>query len=137
MITSPAVERLLTELDHARLITLARQTAPSRAAHDLAELLLDADTVPSRQVPAHIVTMYSQVRVRDCQTGVQRKLSICYPADADAVAGFVSVLSPAGRSLLGLSPGGIAEWSTPDGGTVSVELMEILFQPEASGDFEM
>ena len=45
MITSPAVERLLTELDHARLLTLARQTAPSRAAHDLAELLLDANKV--------------------------------------------------------------------------------------------
>ncbi|MGE0498154.1 MAG: GreA/GreB family elongation factor [Ramlibacter sp.] len=131
------VERLLTELDHARLNTLARQAAPSPASQALADLLLDADTVPSRDMPAHIVTMYSQVRVRDCHTGAQSKLVICYPADADAASGFVSVLSPAGRGLLGLSPGGVAQWATPDGATTSVELLEILFQPEASGDYEM
>lgn len=137
MTSARPVERLLTELDHARLNTLARQAAPSQAAQDLAELLLDADTVPGRQVPAHIVTMYSQVRARDRQTGTQSKLVICYPDDADAVAGFVSVLSPVGRSLLGLSPGGVAQWPTPDGGSASVELMAILFQPEASGDYKM
>lgn len=135
MNTTPSSERLLTELDHARLSTLARQL-PHGAPPTLSDLLDGADLVPSRQVPAQVVTMYSQVRVRQ-DNGAQRSLVVCYPPDADAAAGFVSALSPAGASLLGLRPGDTAQWETPDGSVTRMQVLDILFQPEASGDYTL
>jgi hypothetical protein len=66
-----ALERTLTELDHARLSSLMRSdprragAVPQRAA---IEAVLDGCAiVPSQQVPPDVVTMYSQVELRDPQ----------------------------------------------------------------------
>jgi regulator of nucleoside diphosphate kinase len=60
---------------------------------------------------------------------------VCYPEDARPSDGFVSVLSPAGSSLLGLRVGDLARWRTPTGDEGTAEVVAILFQPEASGDY--
>jgi regulator of nucleoside diphosphate kinase len=62
---------------------------------------------------------------------------LCYPADADASAGFVSVLSPVGWSLLGQRVGATVRWPIPSGGELSAKILGILFQPESSGDCAM
>jgi regulator of nucleoside diphosphate kinase len=45
------------------------------------------------------------------------------------------VLSPLGGSLLGLRVGDVAQWHTPRGEERMVRVVEVLFQPEASGDY--
>jgi regulator of nucleoside diphosphate kinase len=40
-----------------------------------------------------------------------------------------------GSSLLGLPIGAIASWTAPDGTRVAAQVQDILFQPEASGDY--
>ncbi|ABM95002.1 GreA/GreB family elongation factor [Methylibium petroleiphilum] len=131
------LERTLTELDHVRLLSLARRQRPGVAAAAI-EPLLDACTVvPSRQVRPDVVTMYSQVLLQDLASGLRSRLTLCYPADAEPAAGFVSVLSPVGCSLLGLTVGAVARWSTPSGEARSAEVVALLFQPEASGDYAM
>lgn len=136
-----AIERTLTELDQVRLTTLVHKhggaSAPSTQIQQIAEALDTADIVPSRQVAADIVTMYSQVLLLDAQTGQRSKLTICYPQDAEPAAGFVSVLSPVGAGLLGLRVGSVSRWRLPSGEERATEVVEILFQPEASGDYEM
>lgn len=126
-------DRTLTELDHARLSRLvelhAGRNAPIEAVLDAAELL------PSREVPPDVVTMYTQLVVADPASGEQRKLTLCYPQDADAANGLVSVLSPVGMALLGLPAGATARWQAPSGETGAARIVEILFQPEASGDY--
>ncbi|MFZ5547347.1 MAG: GreA/GreB family elongation factor [Pseudomonadota bacterium] len=133
------LERTLTELDHVRLLNLLRRDthgADHPADWRLIEELLDGCiTVPSREVPADVVTMYSQVRVRDRATGRQHTLAPCWPADAEPLAGFVSVLSPIGSALLGLRVGSVARWASPTGEEMAAEILAILFQPEASGDY--
>ena len=79
--------------------------------------------------------MYSQLMLRDLQTGQRRELTLCYPADAQPAAGRVSVLSPVGASLLGLTVGSVAHWSTPAGEERQAQIVALLFQPEASGDY--
>lgn len=132
-------ERMLTRTDYIRLTRLAvdhQGTAePPRLA--LGELLEVSDLVPPRQVPADVVTMYSQVLLRSPVGGDPYKLTLCYPADADPASGFISVLSPAGLALLGLRVGDMARWCAPDGRALSARIMELTFQPEASGDFEL
>ncbi len=129
--TARSVERTLTELDFARLRKLAIDKAPPR----LAELLDAADILDAREMPSDTVTMYSTVECEDLDTGRRQQLTICYPHDAEPAAGFVSVLSPVGCSLLGLRVGDVARWQTPSGELGSAQVLTVLFQPEASGDY--
>lgn len=135
------LDRTLTELDHVRLTNMIqRSTADGPAGgatHDIEHILDAAAVVEAREIPADIVTMYSQVLLSDVRAGRQRKLTLCYPHDAEPAAGFISVFSPVGASLLGLRVGGIARWRTPVGEEGRAELLAILFQPEASGDYTM
>ena len=127
-------ERVLTELDHVRLATLASRGLRGRLA-EIDGVLDDAFVVPSRKVAPDIVTMYSQVLLRLPDDGTKRKLTLCYPDDAEPQFGFVSVLSPIGLGLLGQQVGATVRWNAPDGTERVAELDAILFQPEASGDY--
>ena len=135
------LERTLTDLDHVRLMNLIRrdlrEQLSSSRTQEIEDTLGACAVVAARQVSPDVVTMYSQVLLLDRASGDQSRLTLCYPADADPAQGFVSVLSPLGWSLLGLSVGQVARWSTPSGGESAAEVLAILFQPEASGDYSM
>lgn len=124
-------ERMLTELDFTRLSKLLGHHPPS-----LADLLASAEVTSSRAVPADVVTMYSRVELVDVHTARRQTLTVCYPGDAEPAAGFISVLSPVGNSLLGLRVGDVAKWQTPTGEECAGEIAAILFQPEATGDYQ-
>ncbi len=134
------LDRTLTELDHVRIKNLIRRDLRDRLPAALTqqiEVALDSSAVvPAREVPPDVVTMYSQVMLLDQGSGERTKLALCYPADAEPAAGFISVLSPLGLSLLGLRVGDVARWRTP-AGQRAAEVLEILFQPEASGDYSL
>lgn len=134
-----ALERTLTELDHVRLLNLVlreKRGARSSARPLAIEPILDACAiVASRQVPPDVATMYSQLLLQDVASRERYTLTLCYPCDAEPAAGFVSVLSPVGSSLLGLRVGSAARWSTPAGDEREAEILAILFQPEDSGDY--
>lgn len=138
MMTHAAIgTRTLTELDHARIERLlTRSNRPSRD-EPLHCLLEDANIVAPRQVPPDVVTMYALVTVEDPDGGARRKFSVCYPEDAEPNAGFVSVLSPIGTALLGRRRGETIEWVAPTGSVQRLRIVELLFQPEASGDYTM
>lgn len=128
-------ERILTELDHVRLSRCLRQG--EALVGDLPEVLNQAHVVPGRQVPPQVVTMYTMVLLQPADGGARRRITLCYPDDADPAAGFVSVLSPVGSALIGLPVGVLATWRTPDGQQLQAHIAEILFQPEASGDYSL
>lgn len=131
--TAPRSLRTLTELDHVRLSRLLERRADA-AADALESTLAQCALVPSPQVAPDVVTMYSRVRVRD-ERGEPAVYTLCYPTDAEPAAGFISVLSPLGTALLGAHRGDRVEFTRPDGRIVQLELQEILFQPEATGDY--
>jgi regulator of nucleoside diphosphate kinase len=124
-------ERKLTELDAVRL---RRFTAAGVLPH-LSDLLDEADTIAPRAIPADVITMYARFTIRDLQTQERQSLALCYPRDADAARGQVSVLSPAGMGLIGHSVGSIARWTAPGGEERAVRVESIEFQPEATGDY--
>ncbi|WP_431276089.1 GreA/GreB family elongation factor [Variovorax ureilyticus] len=126
-------ERVLTELDHVRLSKLL-----DAKAHPALESLLDlAEVMRSREVPADIVTVHSKITLVDTRTGQHDQMTLCYPPEADPAKGFLSVLSPVGMSLIGLRLGAVAHWKTPGGEERSARVEEILFQPEASGQYTL
>lgn len=122
-------ERQLTELDFVRL----RKLAAGQADEVLDRLLADADVVPGREIEADVVTMYTRFELEDEQ-GERHALAICWPQDAEPTTGFISVLSPLGRSAIGLRAGAPLRWHTP-AGAAQGRIAAVLFQPEASGDY--
>lgn len=129
-------ERTLTQIDHARLTgLLARDHDAAGAWIEAIQEMLDAsELVPSPEVGATVVTMYSQVQLED-QDGSCRTITLCYPKDSDPAAGQLSVLSPIGAALLGLRVGETAHWQLPSGAGHSARIVAVLFQPEAAGDY--
>ncbi|VTU17903.1 MULTISPECIES: GreA/GreB family elongation factor [unclassified Variovorax] len=125
-------ERTLTELDHVRLSKLRQD---GEVPPEFEDLLDATEVVRSREVAPDIVTMNSQVQLTDRHSGQRQQLTLCYPRDAAPGAGLVSVLSPVGMALIGLRLGATARWQTPSGEQVDAEVVGILYQPEASGDY--
>ncbi len=135
-VLTPA-ERTLTQLDHARLTNLVYRhkcvRSDSRSPLPIEHLLGAARVVPWRLVPPSAVTMHSQVLLANLASGEQSRMTLCYPSDTDAASDQVSVLSTLGWSMLGQQVGAIVNWTTSEGDKQSAEILEILFQPEASG----
>ena len=133
MSTATDLHRTITDLDHVRIFNLLRrQTAAGGApehARDLAELIDAAEQVRPQEIAPDVVTMLSKLR------GAERSITLCYPPEADAAQGMISVLSPLGTSLLGLRVGEVARWRGIDGKTAELVVRAIEFQPEASGDY--
>lgn len=124
-------ERTLTDLDHVRLSKLQDQ----RSHPALDELLEVTDVVSPQEVAPDVVTMRSQLVIADAQTGQRQTITLCYPADADPASGRLSVLSPVGLALIGTRVGATARWRTPGGEEGAAQVVDIVHQPEASGDY--
>jgi len=91
-----------------------------------------ADVVEPADMPPHIVTMNSTVVFEDESDGEKLTLTLVYPAGAGA-PGTVSILAPVGSALLGLARGQQIDWPMPDGRKRRLKVLEITYQPEASG----
>lgn len=103
----------------------------------LASELKRARVVLSSRVPGNVVTMNSRLLLEDVHTRRHREVTLVYPRDADERAGKLSVLSAPGAALLGLKVGEGMLWTLPSGRAARMRLVEILYQPEAAGDFHL
>jgi regulator of nucleoside diphosphate kinase len=99
----------------------------------LAQELDRAEIVRSRDIPADTVTMHSHVLVRDLDTGRESTYTLAFPSDADIAKGKISILAPIATALLGYREGDEIEWPTP-GGRRRLNVIQVLYQPEAAGD---
>lgn len=81
---------------------------------DVSEMLLQeigrARLHPAARIPADIVTMHSTVEFTDRATGATRTLQLVYPGQADIAEGRISILTPVGAGLIGLSAGQSIIW---------------------------
>jgi regulator of nucleoside diphosphate kinase len=117
--------------EHARLVTLAERAADrdSPVGDYLVEELSRAQIVPDEACAPDVVRIGSSVTYRDDATQRVRTVSLVYPHDADIALNRVSVLTPIGAALIGLSPGQSIEWPTPDGSMGSITVLEVRNDP--------
>ena len=89
----------------ARLSALSSLTSGSmtEVCEYLREELDRARVLPAEKLRPDIVSLGSQVEFRDEQTGKIQEIILVYPLDADIARRRVSVLTPVGAALLGLS----------------------------------
>lgn len=130
---------VVTYKDMLRLTELTESYGTGRSGDAVDALegeLVRARMVASRDVPHDIVTMNSRVRYRDELSGRVREIVLTYP-DAPTGEDRVSILSPVGSALLGLAECESIDWTMPDGKVHRLRVLEVTYQPEAAGDFEL
>ncbi len=102
----------------------------------LEEELEWAQVVSPREIPSDVVTMNSQARVRDLDSNEEMVFTLVFPAEADYVRGRLSVIAPVGTALLGYRAGDTVEWEVP-ASVRRLKIEQVLYQPEAAGDYHL
>ena len=127
---------IVSSRDFDRLEQLLDSPALRRhpAALALMGELRRADVLPPDQVPDGVVTMRSTVECDDENTGEHHRLTLVYPHEANVDSGHVSILTPVGSALLGMSVGQTIDWQAPGDRALRLRMTSIKYQPEASGD---
>lgn len=92
--------------------------------------------LPPSEIPPDVVTMNSRVRLTDLDSGEELTYALVYPPDADFAQEKISVLAPVGTALLGERVGSVVEWDVP-AGRRRLRIEELLYQPEAAGDYHL
>ncbi|WP_050527683.1 nucleoside diphosphate kinase regulator [Pseudorhodobacter aquimaris] len=91
----------------------ARQRNPALSDR-LLEELGRAKIVPAAKMPKDVVSIGSTVTYRDEGTGHEKTATLVYPEDADISMLRISVMTPIGVALLGLTEGAGFYWDTRD-----------------------
>ena len=133
MNTTPTTERVRLPkviLDKT-LINRLESMASSmmRRSPTLAERMMEelarAKLVAPEKLRSNIITIGSAVTYRDLTSDRIRTVVLCYPEDEDIDQNRISVLTPVGVALLGLSAGATIPWLTRDDETRTLEVLTV------------
>jgi len=131
----------LTKNDYTRIykaITDAKnsKTINSNEAEKLLSELSKAEIVPSEKIDKDVVTMNSEVKLFFENTQKEQSFKIVYPQDANLKENKISIFSPIATALIGYKIGDEIEWIVP-GGMTKIKIVDLIYQPEAAGDFDL
>ncbi|MGM4895578.1 nucleoside diphosphate kinase regulator [Tardiphaga sp. 709] len=117
----------LRRSDRERLGVLADAAAEKYpvTADFLAGEVERATIVPDAHPLPGIVGMESDVTFRDDISGQEKHVTLVYPTSADVDAGRISVLTPIGAALIGLSAGQSITFETPSGEPRSLTVLSV------------
>ena len=100
-----------------------------RRSPEVGERLMDeiarAKLVAPDKLHDDVVTIGSEVTYRDLSSDRMQTVFVVYPEDADIDQHRISVLTPVGVALLGLSPGATISWITRDDETRLLEVVSV------------
>ena len=128
----------INELDHKRLMRLIEDalngvTEQSNSLRSLQVELTRANVVNAEELPRDVVTMRSRVLIM--LEDEEKEITLVYPNEANHSTGKISILSPIGTAIIGYREDDVINWLTP-GGLKRIRIKKVLYQPEASGDYE-
>lgn len=131
----------MTEFDIDRLEAFLEGAKKSyrydrNVLENLQEEIGRSQVVNSRQVPSDVVTINSRIRLRDLDADQEMILTLVLPGAANFAEGRLSVASPIGTAILGYAAGDTLAWNVPSG-TKRIRIEELLYQPEAAGDYHL
>ena len=132
-------EIFITDYDLKRLMMLIRTGFDRTNEPYIKELereLNRAHVVNPKDIPGDVITMNSKVSFRFLDSDDEMTYQLVFPEDANIDEGRISILAPIGTALLGYKVGDVIEWKVPAGVT-RVQVMKILYQPEAAGDYHL
>ncbi len=132
---------IVNRLDYARIkkcINDAKQfkSISNTEAEKLLTELNSAKIVEPQAIPSNVVTMNSIVKLSFLNSNKQAQFQIVYPDQANFKENKISIFSPIATALIGYKVGDEIEWIVPAGLT-QLKIDEIVYQPEAAGDFNL
>jgi regulator of nucleoside diphosphate kinase len=93
-----------------------------------------AKVLPSAKMPPNVVNLGSQVTFRDNTAGREQTVILVMPKDANIAERRVSVLTPIGAALIGLSEGATIDWETRDGKSRELTVLRVAASPAPAGE---
>lgn len=131
----------ITEYDLKRLRELVKEAkrVERRGNEYLDSLeaeLARSQVVAPTEIPPDVVTLNSRVCLVDLDTHEEMVYTLVFPQDADMAQSKISVLAPIGTAMLGYRVGDTFTWQVPDG-VRRLQVKQVLYQPEASGDYHL
>jgi len=131
-ITKFDMDRLNELIDGLRLSPKANQANLDLLEKELYRGVL----VDPQSIPRDVITMNSKVSITDTDSGEKMTYTLVFPSAANIAENKLSVLAPLGMALLGYRTGDIIEWPVPSG-IRKLKVDEIIYQPEAAGDYHL
>jgi regulator of nucleoside diphosphate kinase len=120
---------VVTKSDYDRLFNLADSPLVSPTVGDyLMDELQRARVVAPEEVAATVVTMRSSFIFKDESTAESRIASLVFPGGENIDEGCISVVTPVGAALLGLSEGQSIAFETRTGESRVLTLVRVLSQ---------
>ena len=132
---------IINRLDYARIkksISDAKQfkSITNTEAEKLLQELDAAKIVEPEAIPSNVVTMNSIVKLSFLNHDKNIQFQIVYPEQANIKENKISIFSPIATALIGYKVSDEVEWIVPAGLT-RIRIDEIIYQPEAAGDFDL
>ena len=132
---------IVTAVDRMRLegmVRSLRSIGDPFGSHlrELTHVLERAEVVSPTGVGPEVVTMNSRVRASDLETERPETFTLVYHGESGMFDSRLSVLSPMGVAALGVRVGDEIEFPMRRGAR-RLRIEEMLYQPEAAGDFEL
>lgn len=131
-ITKFDMDRLTELIDGLRLSPKANQANLDLLEKELCRAVL----VDPQNIPRDVITMNSKVSVTDTDSGEKMTYTLVFPSAANITENKLSVLAPLGMALLGYRKGDVIKWPVPSG-IRKLKVGEIIYQPEAAGDYHL
>lgn len=132
--------RLITDADYERLDMLLHTSSgelrESEIRNEFCVAFLSADVRPQKDISHKVITMNTRVRLKELNSNREIEVTITFPRDANSHESKISVFSRVGFALLGRVLGDIITWPIP-GGVGEFEIIEVAYQPEAVGDYDL
>jgi regulator of nucleoside diphosphate kinase len=116
----------VTEADFEVLTNLAEATADrAPASRVLADEMARAVIVEPGEAPRPFVRIGSRVQFQDLSNDQVRDVRLSLPRDASIDDNRISVLSPVGAALIGLTAGEAFHWTDPEGRARGVRVLAV------------
>ncbi|GAB1582665.1 MULTISPECIES: nucleoside diphosphate kinase regulator [Phyllobacteriaceae] len=136
--TSRKPRIVVSDIDYKRLTNLAAD-AYDRFPEVAEELQIELDRAqvkPAASVPSDVVQMGSTVEFRS-DSAQQRRVTLVFPGEADIAQNRVSILTPIGAALIGLSTGQSIAWTARDGRKHELTVVGVEQPEPVTGDMTL
>ena len=130
---------LITQLDKERILKLLKEGYNLNSNQSLSQIfekeIKKVPAVKSEKIPPDVITMRSKFRLKDLGTGQRYEYTLVYPQEADSESK-ISILALYGTAVFGSRKGDVVRWDL-DTGTKFYQVDEVIYQPEASGHWDL
>lgn len=130
MLSKPDI--VVSSTDYTRLSAMLDNLPQNETTDLLTAELERASILDTEQMPPNVVMMHTTVKFTVLSTGRESTYTLAYPREINAGGDKLSVLTPVGSALIGLSVGQEIEWPLPGGKAARIRIDKVLRQPDIS-----